>query len=114
MQELWIHCDPSQSTQILTGTYFPPKGRHLNRASPGEFLSFLLAYLHLWLARQEAGDQQLGPHENSVPMSFFHSLGILDYVLLWMWYQGHVDYCLSAGLGDRSCNGHPSQASFLF
>ncbi len=97
MQGPRIYSDYPQSARILAGTYLPPRGQHLDRATAYDFVTFLNAYICLWLARREAGDQQIAPHENAVPVSHLHRMGVLNPILLWMWYQGHVDHCLWAG-----------------
>jgi hypothetical protein len=114
MQAQRIHADFSHPGRILTPTYFPPRGKDLYRATPDEFVSFLIAYIDLWLAHREASDRQLEPRENPVSLSHFHRKGILDYILLWMRYQGHVDHCQLAGPPDHGRSLDSPQAKPWF
>src|SRR5258708_7296637 len=93
------HSDDLRPAATLTGTYFPPKGKHLHLASPDEFVSFLVAYSYLWLARREAFDEGLHPYETPITVAQWHRFRVRDPILLWMWYQGHVGHCQSKGDG---------------
>ncbi len=114
MQGQRVDSGYSQSIPILTKTSYPPRGKHLYRATPYEFVSFLLAYTDLWLARCEASDQELAPKENPVSLSTFHRKGVLDHILLWMWYQGHVDYCQLARPHVHAHSLGTAQSNLLF
>jgi hypothetical protein len=62
------------------------------RATPGEFLALLFAYMDLLLACWKARAQQLHPRENAVALSHLRAQGVGGQLLLWMLYQAHVEH----------------------
>jgi hypothetical protein len=73
-------------------------------ATPGEFLSFLLAYMELLVARWAASDSRRDPRRHAVPLKCFRAKGIGEPVLLWMIYQAHVEHLRAV---PRSARGRP-------
>jgi hypothetical protein len=62
------------------------------RATPGEFLAFIVAYLELIEARWAACDVQARARDKAVSRKHFHARGIGDSLLLWMMYQGQIEH----------------------
>lgn len=73
-----------------------PRPRDSRRATPAEFLSFLLAYLELVVARWRAVELQSPVRTKPVPYSRFRELQISDEIVLWMIYQAHVQHFVAA------------------
>lgn len=62
------------------------------RATPGEFLAFLVAYLELIEARYAANDAHLPAHTRPVTRKHLNGRGIGDEILFWMMYQAQIDH----------------------
>jgi hypothetical protein len=72
--------------------YIRPRGKELYRATESEFLSLVIAYLDLLLARWDARDRQLPCRARAVPLRQLRAKGVADHLLLWMLYQAHVEH----------------------
>ena len=70
--------------------YVRPVGRQLHRASAGELVAFLIAYLNLLCARHEARDRRKPAWTNPIGIATMRADWVPDHVLGWMLYQKHI------------------------
>jgi hypothetical protein len=68
-------------------------------ATPEEFLSFVLGYGELLVARWQAQELRGPTPAAAVPYSRFRERRVPDVVLLWMMYQAHVEHLLPSPPG---------------
>jgi hypothetical protein len=73
--------------------HLTPRTNDRRLATPAEFLSFVMAYSELLVARWGAEDLRLPAHAAGVPHARFRERGIPDAVLLWMMYQAQSRTC---------------------
>src|SRR5437588_11857019 len=69
-----------------------PEPRPLQRPSPTELLSFIVAYLKLLRGRWEAVDHHLDPSAVPIAVLHFQENGVRAQILLWMMFHGHVEH----------------------
>jgi len=81
-------------------------------ASPEEFLAFVVAYMQLLVARWAAMDSHGDPRHSTIPLEAFRARGIEDSILLWMFYQAHVEH-LQADQSAANCPSEPQPAQGL-
>jgi hypothetical protein len=70
----------------------PQRRQEPQRATPGEFLAFLVAYLELIEARYAATDAHLPAHARPVSRKHLNGRGIGDEILFWMMYQAQIEH----------------------
>ncbi len=92
---------------------FPPRGADLRYATELDWLSFLIAYLRLFNAYEEAQDLGCAPRSRPVPLSGLRESKIEDYILLWMLYQGHIEPILPSPCPLRRGPGESVGMSLL-
>src|SRR5437588_214362 len=92
----------SSFTEESTIMYLRPRGHDLCRATPWEFVKFLVACMDLLIARWDAHDRG-DPALALLPLSHFRRKDVPASLLLWLLYQGHVEHHRSSRDGPGGC-----------